>query len=290
MRVRPFARARPGGEITSSGSTPSALGEPARRRARRSLCSHPSSSVAERAPAHGARVRVQQAERAQVEHHLGHAAGEEDPHGRVVARPVGQHVDEPGDGPVDPAPVVDGRPRQARRVGDRRDVQQQVRRAAEGGVDDHRVLDRLGRSGSRPSVRPSRHCACTARAVRRAMSSQIGWPEGASAACGTVSPSASATTCDVAAVPRNWQPPPGEAQARQPSSAASSSVTSPCAKRAPSVCTVPASSPERGGSVTPPGTITPGGPGTRPAPSSSPAGPCRRWRRRSRPCAAAASG
>ena len=35
-------------------------------------------------------------------------------------------------------------------------------------------------------------------------------------------PSASPTTCDVAAVPRNWQPPPGLAQARQPSSAASS--------------------------------------------------------------------
>ena len=61
------------------------------------------------------------------------------------------------------------------------------------------------------------------------MSSQIGWPEGARAACGSVRPSASATTCDVAAVPRNWQPPPGLAQARQPSSAASSSVSSPWA-------------------------------------------------------------
>ena len=64
----------------------------------------------------------------------------------------------------------------------------------------------------------------TARADRRATSSQIGWPEGASALCGTARPSASATTCDVAAVPRNWQPPPGDAHARQPSSAASSSV------------------------------------------------------------------
>ena len=61
------------------------------------------------------------------------------------------------------------------------------------------------------------------------MSSQIGWPEGASAAWGSVSPSASATTCDVAAVPRNWQPPPGLPQARQPSSAASCSVSSPWA-------------------------------------------------------------
>ena len=97
-------------------------------------------------------------------------------------------------------------------------------------------------------------------------------------------PSASPTTCDVAAVPRNWQPPPGEAQARQPSSAASSSVISPCAKRAPIDWTLPASSPARrrqrhaaghqhAGQVV----------RCRPAPSSSPAGPCRRWRRPSRP-------
>ena len=58
----------------------------------------------------------------------------------------------------------------------------------------------------------------------------------------------------------------------------------PCAKRAPSVCTAPASSPSAGGSVTPPGTITPGSSREgRRAPSSSPAGPCRTWRRRSRP-------
>jgi hypothetical protein len=33
------------------------------------------------------------------------------------------------------------------------------------------------------------------------MSSQIGCPDGASAECGSESPSASPTTCDVAAVP-----------------------------------------------------------------------------------------
>ena len=58
-------------------------------------------------------------------------------------------------------------------------------------------------------------------------------------------------------MPRNWQPPPGVAQAWQPRSAASSSVTSWCANRAPSVWTAPASSPRRGGSVTPPGIIGP---------------------------------
>ena len=72
----------------------------------------------------------------------------------------------------------------------------------------------------------------------------MGWPEGASAVCGSDSPSASPTTCDVAAVPRNWHPPPGEAQARQPTSAAYSSVICFCAKRAPMVWTLPASSPD----------------------------------------------
>ena len=56
-------------------------------------------------------------------------------------------------------------------------------------------------------------------------------------------PSASPTTCAVAAVPRNWHPPPGDAHARQPASAACSSVSSPCVKRTPMVCTRPASSP-----------------------------------------------
>ena len=102
------------------------------------------------------------------------------------------------------------------------------------------------RSPLSPSVRPSRHCACTAPAVRRATSSQTFCPDGASAAWGTVRPSASATTCAVAAVPRNWQPPPGEAQARQPRSAAVCRSTRPCANRAPSVCTAPASSPLAG--------------------------------------------
>ena len=70
------------------------------------------------------------------------------------------------------------------------------------------------RSGCRSWRMPRASSASTARAERRAMSSQMGWPEGASAACGSVMPSASPTTCEVAAVPRNWQPPPGVAQAR----------------------------------------------------------------------------
>ena len=68
-----------------------------------------------------------------------------------------------------------------------------------------------------------------ARAERTARSSQIGFPDGASAECSTASPSASATTWLVAAVPKNWQPPPGVAQAWQPRSAASSKLNSPWA-------------------------------------------------------------
>ena len=63
-----------------------------------------------------------------------------------------------------------------------------------------------------------------ARAERFAVSSQIGCPEGASAECGNDNPRASPTTCEVAAVPRNWHPPPGLAHARHPTSAAYSNV------------------------------------------------------------------
>ena len=82
----------------------------------------------------------------------------------------------------------------------------------------------------------------------------MGCPEGPSAEWGSDRPSASATTCEVAAVPRNWHPPPGVAQVRQPTSAAYSSVICPWANRAPMVCALPASSPSSGSRVTPPGT------------------------------------
>src|ERR1017187_10449453 len=60
-----------------------------------------------------------------------------------------------------------------------------------------------------------------ARAERRAISVQMGWPEGESAEWASDMPRAPPTTWEVAAVPRNWQPPPGVAQARQSISEAS---------------------------------------------------------------------
>ncbi len=71
-------------------------------------------------------------------------------------------------------PVLDRRPRQTGREGDRRHVQQQVRRAAERRVHDHRVVDRgLGEDVPQRQA-PLRLSDHKARALRRAMSSQIG--------------------------------------------------------------------------------------------------------------------
>ena len=97
-----------------------------------------------------------------------------------------------------------------------------------------------------------------ARAERTATSNHAGVPLGDSAAWVMASPRASDTTCDVPAVPRNWQPPPGDAHARHPTSWAYWRVTSPCANRAPMDWIMPASSPVLGARVTPPGTMTTG--------------------------------
>ena len=99
---------------------------------------------------------------------------------------------------------------------DRRDVQDEVRRSAEGGVRDHRVAQRgVGEDvAHREAARLQRHQrAARTGAPCRARS---GVPMAPSAEWPSDRPSASPTTCDVAAVPRNWQPPPGDAQARQP--------------------------------------------------------------------------
>jgi hypothetical protein len=60
----------------------------------------------------------------------------------------------------------------------------------------------LSDSTSRSRI-PRSSIAASARALRTAMSSQIACPLGASAECGSDIPSASPTTCEVAAVPRN---------------------------------------------------------------------------------------
>ena len=167
----------------------------------------------------------------------------------------------------------------------RRDVQQQVRRAAERGVQQHRVLER-GRRQDRRQRRLRRAAgARSARAERRAMSSQIGSPDGASALCGSVMPERLGHHLRRRRRARGTgSRRPACRRRGSPSSAASSSVIRPCAKRAPIVCTLPgvlaadrrqrhAAGHDDAGQVA----------RSRPAPASSPAAPCRRSRRRSRP-------
>ncbi len=136
-------------------------------------------------------VFVHQAQLAQMEHDLGHAAGQEDPHRRVIARPVGQHIHQARHAPVDRDPIVDGWARQAGRVGDRRDVEQQVGGAAEGCVDRHRVVDRFAGQdvargepafvqtqdracGGAPQLQPDRLARGRQRRVRQCQPQRLG--------------------------------------------------------------------------------------------------------------------
>ena len=91
----PRARAASALMITSSGSTPSSDCSRARASRRRSLVLPPVEHRAQRLARHGQHVGVQQPHPAQVQHHLGHAAGHEHLHGRMIARAVGQRVHQP---------------------------------------------------------------------------------------------------------------------------------------------------------------------------------------------------
>ena len=84
---------------------------------------------------------VQQPHAAEMQHHLRNAAGHEHLGGRETAWSVRQRVDEARGRAIDPDPVLDGRRLQPGGCGDRRHVQQQIRGAAERGMDEHRVLD-----------------------------------------------------------------------------------------------------------------------------------------------------
>jgi hypothetical protein len=76
-------------------------------------------------------------------HHLGDAARQENPDGRVIGRPIRQHVHKTGRRQVHPMPVLDGRLSQASRMGDRRHVQEEVGRPAKCRVNGHRVVNRV---------------------------------------------------------------------------------------------------------------------------------------------------
>ena len=98
--------------------------------------------------------------------------------GRVADRAVRQRIDQPRHLAVDRGPVVDGGPLHAGMEGDGRRVKQQIRAAAERRVDGHRVVERgFGQDVLRGDAAVAT-CSRVRAAERRAMSSQIGWPDG----------------------------------------------------------------------------------------------------------------
>ena len=90
-------------------------------------------------------VAIEKSHTPEMQHHLGHSARHEHLNGRETARAVRQRVDQARRRQVDAMPVLDGRNRQSRGMRDRRNVQQQIRRPAERGMDEHGVLDRARR-------------------------------------------------------------------------------------------------------------------------------------------------
>ena len=101
--------------------------------------------LAEREAGRGERGAVEQAERAEVEHDLGHAAGEEGADGGVKARAVWEDIDEARGALVHGDPVGDRRAREPGGMGDGGDVEEEIRGAAECCVDGHRIADGGGR-------------------------------------------------------------------------------------------------------------------------------------------------
>ncbi len=80
-----------------------------------------------------------------MQHDLRHAAGKKDLHRREVAWAIGQCIDDAWSLTIRALPLGTRRPAQTSGVRDGGDVQQKIRRSAEGRVHDHRVAD--GRVG-----------------------------------------------------------------------------------------------------------------------------------------------
>ena len=103
---------------------------------------------------------------AQVQHHLRNGSRKEHLHGGEVTGAVGQRVDQTRNLPVDRCPIGRRGTFQPGRMSDRRDMQQQVRRATERGMQYHRVADRgVGQDISRAyaELRHTQHRPCRTR-------------------------------------------------------------------------------------------------------------------------------
>ena len=168
--VRPRARACVGREDDLVGDDAVPLPQELAEAAPPFRLLPPVQVLAERQAGDGEDARVEQAQAPQVQHHLRHAAGQEDPHRGVRHGTVRQDADQPRHAAIDGDPVLHRREREPGRVRDRGNVQQQVGRAAEGGVQHHRVAEagrgqdvahgalpaRPGRRARGPSAGPCR--------------------------------------------------------------------------------------------------------------------------------------
>ena len=88
------------------------------------------------------RLEVEQPEISQVQHHLGHAACQEGPHRGMVGGSIGHHAHEAGRAAVNGDPIIHRGSAKAGRMGDGRDVQQQVGRTTKGRMNGHRIAQR----------------------------------------------------------------------------------------------------------------------------------------------------
>jgi hypothetical protein len=79
---------------------------------------------------------------AQLQHHFWHTAGKEHLDRRMIPWTVRQGIDQAWGAAIDVLPIGERRSRQAGGMSQGRDVQQEVRRSADCGVDHHRVLER----------------------------------------------------------------------------------------------------------------------------------------------------
>ena len=77
-----------------------------------------------------------------MQHDFGDSAGEENAHGRMADRAVWERIDNTWCGAIDINPFLQRRTRKTRSVRDGGNVQQQIRRAAEGGVHRHGIANR----------------------------------------------------------------------------------------------------------------------------------------------------
>ena len=77
-----------------------------------------------------------------MQHHLGHAAREESPHRGMVGGSIGHHTHEAGRSAINSNPILHRGPTETGRMGDGRNVQQQVGRTTKGRMDGHGIAQR----------------------------------------------------------------------------------------------------------------------------------------------------